>query len=91
MSFGIAGSLSCDPILLGASPNRLAYSAAPIQAGNPTPEQQAAFNIAKNHFRSQASNDALYLVYIGIGAFVLSYFFMSVVSPLVPLPSLEYP
>lgn len=54
-------------------------AARPVLAGRPTLEQIQAFHAAQIDFRSQASKDAIYLVSIGIGAFLSSYTFMLIV------------
>lgn len=51
-----------------------------INAGNPTAEQLAAFHAAQADFRHESSLDALYLVIIGVGTFVMTYVYMIIVS-----------
>jgi len=57
----------------------LVFAARPVLAGHPTLEQIQAFHAAQADFRSQASKDALYLVFIGISAFLSNYAFMLIV------------
>jgi hypothetical protein len=57
----------------------LVFAARPVLAGHPTPEEIQAFHATQADFRSQASKDSLYLVCIGIGAFLSSYAFMLIV------------
>jgi hypothetical protein len=60
----------------------LTFTAQPVIAGHATPEQIQSFHEVQADFRSQASEDALYLVIIGIGAFVSTYAFMLIVRSL---------
>ena len=55
------------------------FPAQPVLAGNATQDQLRAFHKVRDDFRSDASKDALYLVVVGIGAFVSTYVFMLIV------------
>lgn len=84
VQFGITCTSTFTSCLIAAQGARnrmlfLFFVAQPVLAGNATQDQLRAFHKVRDDFRSDASKDALYLVVVGIGAFVSTYVFMLIV------------